>query len=389
MYIAKCWVKAWKKKRDYYVLRCQARIRQITASRWWKKTLAMECTCAIIIQKTIRLFLAKCQLLDLRRNMAAHVIQSTFRAWVSRRKHRRRVEGIAATDIQRMARGVISRTFVHVLSVDMNMASLDIQKFWRGHLARRRRTMILRDRFATHCIHTIFLINAEINHYEYELEKLDKDWYTTLQTEEENLHTLRQSLEETISNLVTSEENTRELFSAKAQMTPMSVSDGWEEEVDNSLKHERSTMTKMKLDAILNLKRKMARQTQQRKEYERKKMELERTIEELKTRRTFLRNNHKVGDSERKLNRERRARAADEKRKWKVQHRTPSGKPLKGGNAVAISWQFCSGNVDLYAASNEPSTERLIKMIELQNYVKQVHQFDRLLRPLNSMVMKK
>ena len=56
---ARAWVKVWKVKREFYVIRCQTLIRQQLAARMWKIELGNMHAGTIHIQRVIRGFLAR------------------------------------------------------------------------------------------------------------------------------------------------------------------------------------------------------------------------------------------------------------------------------------------------------------------------------------------
>jgi len=224
--------------------------------------------------------------------------------------------------------------------------------------------------------HHVLILGTEIEYYKNALKKM-----VTNSRDEELLLEIKdakQVYEETRTNLLTSEQNSIELTRMKANMTPASVAEGWEDQVDQSLLYERAMKTEMKMDIVLNLGMHQKLSHRKLKESKAKRRTLEEIIAKLQKERHTLRDRLRGYERERSkreaaLNH--RKAIADEKRKWKVVHRTASGKPRKA-STLTLSQQVSFGTVSLFAedeVSSDPK-ESIMNMIALQSYVAQVEQ---------------
>ena len=86
--ITRRWVTIWKKKRAYYIVKCQAHLRRRIDSQKWQKKQEKERIKATLIQIIVRKFIASCKFIDLNKNRAATVIQTRWLAQKRRKKYR-------------------------------------------------------------------------------------------------------------------------------------------------------------------------------------------------------------------------------------------------------------------------------------------------------------
>lgn len=375
---ARSWVKLWGLKRAYYIARCQARLRQKIATRLWKKVLASMNESATFIQKRIRRYLARCMSENMKRDRAAALIQLFYKDIKRCRAHRHLKNKQCAVLIQKEVRRSFAQKYVRRLSEELRVASIHIQSCWRGYLARARRSKILVQKCSIDARDRILMLNSELSHYKDKLEQL------LVKTRDHELlqqiNKLKDKIAETRLNLRNSETNVSELQRMKAQMTPTSVVEGWEEQVNQSLQSERKMKTTMKLDLVLKIGKELKASERLLKESRTSQKVLEDKILELqKNRETFMGRLHKgeQSRSKREAALKFRKSIADEKRHWKFQHRTPSGKPMKTSTSAVLSSQFCSGSVNIFANEDdyEDPKDKLINMIALQSYMTQLNHF--------------
>lgn len=280
----------------------------------------------------------------------------------------------SAVLIQNAMRRKLARASVANRSIEMNDAAIQIQKCWKGHLARVLRSNILMSKCSVELRHHVLILGTEIEYYKNDLKKMmEKSMDEELLSE---IKDAKKVYAETRMNLRTSEQNSIELTRMKANMTPASVAEGWEDQVDQSLRYERAMKTEMKMDIVLNLGMHLKLSQRNLKESKAKRRTLEERIAKLQKERHTLRD--RLQGYERKRSKRdaalsQRKAIADEKRKWKVVHRTASGKPRKA-NTLALSQQISLGTVNLFAEDEVTSDpkERIMNMIALKSYVAQV-----------------
>lgn len=371
---ARSWVKVWRRKREYHIPRCQSMVRRRFERIKWERILLTMHTSATCIQKSVRRFLARRLIHRLRRNNAALSIQMFHRMTMLRIRVLYRFDRKSAVVIQTAMRSKLARASVANRSIEMNDAAIQIQKCWKGHLARVLRSDILTSKCSVELRHHVLMLGTEIEYYKTDLQKMEeksRDEELLIEVED-----AKKAYAETTMNLSTSAQNSIELTRMKANMTPASVAEGWEDQVDQSLRYERTMETEMKMDIVLNLGMHLKLSQRKLKESKAKTKSLEERIGKLQKERRTLRDRlqgYERERSKREAALNHRKAIADEKRKWKIVHRTASGKPRKS-NTLTLSQQISLGTANLFAedeVSSDPK-ERIMNMIELRSYVAQV-----------------
>ena len=323
--VARVWVHEWVEKLNYYIPKCQAQFRRRLASKMWKKRLECMQSSALIIQKTIRMFLGRRRAIRHQRHVAALCIQMFYLRFHFGSRCEARMRNNKATVIQRIMRRIISMNFVKKRSTEFNSASLLIQKCWRGRVARVLRNRILINNWDERTNEYILMIEALIERYEYELTIFEKT--TNKHTLLENLQGAKEACKDATVSLHTSLNNSKDLKKMKATMNTKDVAEGWEDEVEESIEQERKNQTALKLDIVL--KHGFVIQTSKKAlgEIENLQKQLKAKIEELQIRRASLKS---LFDKERKEREkieevlQKRKLVGEERRLWDL---TFSGKP--------------------------------------------------------------
>ena len=282
---------------------------------------------ALIIQKTIRMFLGRRRAIRHQRHVAALCIQMFYLRFHFGSRCEARMRNNKATVIQRIMRRIISMNFVKKRSTEFNSASLLIQKCWRGRVARVLRNRILINNWDERTNEYILMIEALIERYEYELTIFEKT--TNKHTLLENLQGAKEACKDATVSLHTSLNNSKDLKKMKATMNTKDVAEGWEDEVEESIEQERKNQTALKLDIVL--KHGFVIQTSKKAlgEIENLQKQLKAKIEELQIRRASLKS---LFDKERKEREkieevlQKRKLVGEERRLWDL---TFSGKPRK------------------------------------------------------------
>jgi hypothetical protein len=373
----KKWYAKWKADVIYYATRCQSRRRQIVISKKWEMQCLIEWNSITKIQAVIRTFLAKCELVVLVRSKCATAIQAFWRGWIGREVASKVLLDVMATKIQCKMRRYRAERSVVQLGIESNVSSLTIQKCWRGFIARKFRNEILFDRHKENCRRQIMVWTTEIEYYKKSLENL-------LMVEEENkkldqLAEIERRIDESSLALKTSERNIEELMRSKSQVTPEMVSQGWEDEIIKGIKDERQMITDLKLELLLNLGFHYEKQKRQQHKLRDSKSFLEKKVIELQELRQRLVNSVHREEKElikRTEMKTKRMAIADEKRKWRVEHRHPNGKPMRVSGTENISsrkesFAFCSGNINIIQHAC-PKID-IIDRIKLQSHLNELN----------------
>ena len=365
---ARIWVAEWKRKKTLYAIRCQAHLRRRLDSKRWAKVRNLEYACALSIQSSIRSFLSKCLLRKLLKDRAASIIQMFYRTLKTKSRVLHHKLYKDATVIQSHIRLFICKQRFSILSVKKHAAAEIISRCWRGHEARRTRTKLLRERNLErkeNFMRTLladeryFLASASLSSNHSDSPEESGKGYSSLMSELERLE----------SDLSVTETQSAELKKSLAQMTPRSVEQGWEEQTKRGIKNMRNTTTKLKHDIIFNVKRNIKqKEMQDRREKEEMaqlnsfraltKDWLEEMIKEvwagkrIHARRTYQRTSRQA--------------IADEKRRWKVDLKTASGKPLKSSKELKKENDFTK---EYHEYGN------LIERISQQRFFNQLEQY--------------
>jgi hypothetical protein len=378
----KLWYAKWKSDVIYFATRCQARRRQILTSTKWKMQCAFEQSTTTKMQAVIRTFLAKCELMVLVRNKYATIIQAFWRGWQGRQVASNTFLHHMATKIQCRMRQSRAERLVAELRIEHGRSSLMVQKCWRGFTARRLRNKILFDRHKELCRRQIMIWSTEIEHYEKSLQKM--------LSEEEDDKILEQltatecDIIELTRALKTSERNIDELRRNKTQVTPEMVAQGWDDEIMKGIKEERETITNLKLDLLLNIGYNYEKLTRKRHKFQDSYSFLQNKITELQESRQelvdWIQKQETLLMKKIEMKHKRMA-IADEKRKWRVDHRHSNGKPIKASTdntSGELSFGFCSGNLNLLQHSS--GTSGIIERIELQSHLNELNMFNQALQ---------
>lgn len=328
--VARVWVHEWVEKLNYYIPKCQAQLRRRLATKKWNKRLECMHSSALVIQKSIRMFLGKRRAIRHQRHVAALCIQMYYRRYHFGNRCEARMRNNKATVIQRIMRRIIAMKFVKKRSIEFNSASLLIQKCWRGRVARVRRNRILISNWDERTNEHIMMVEALIERYEYELTVFEKA--TNKHTLLENLEGAKAAYKDATISLHTSLNNSKDLEKMKATMNTKDVAEGWEDEVEESIELERKNQTALKLDIVL--KHGLVIQTSKKalRENEILHKQIKAKIEELQSQRATLKS---LFDKERRERQkieeglQKRKLVGDEKRMWNVNLVTASGKPKK------------------------------------------------------------
>jgi IQ calmodulin-binding motif. len=252
-FLARVRVKEYLKKMDFYVCLTQARLRRRLVTKRWNISLDIMQSSAIFIQRNIRKFLAKCSLQNCAIDNAAIMIQMGYRRSVLRKKCYCRKRCNAAVKIQRVVRRIQARQKVNLFRKELNEASRNIQRCWRGYKARKMRNEVLLHRCLTEFRNRIKVLDSKIDCFENQLEKfLTKSHPGKVQSDfdrsQQNINRMKTQVESHERSIV-------ELEWSKSLMNPNENDIDWGEEIDERIFQERQMKTSLQLDLMFNMKR--------------------------------------------------------------------------------------------------------------------------------------
>eukprot|EP00557_Chaetoceros_sp_GSL56_P011309 CAMPEP_0176478070 /NCGR_PEP_ID=MMETSP0200_2-20121128/988_1 /TAXON_ID=947934 /ORGANISM="Chaetoceros sp., Strain GSL56" /LENGTH=432 /DNA_ID=CAMNT_0017873979 /DNA_START=1503 /DNA_END=2801 /DNA_ORIENTATION=- len=375
-------VKEYLEKMDRYARITQAMIRRRLETKRWNQNLEIMQKNAILIQRNIRKFLAKCLMHKYFVHNAAMMIQMNYRTSVLRKKCIQTRQNDAAVKLQKVIRRILARRQVNEFREEVNEASQNIQRCWRGHMARQMRSKLLLMRCLTEFRNRIKVLDSEIDYFDNQLDKF---------LVKSNLSKVQSDFDETLKNcnqmktkLENSERIIKELERSKTFANPHEIEIGWDEEIERQLVQERQVKTTLQLDMMFNMKRKVHAYRRELDYVNQKKMIFEYRMKELRDERHALRerrHEYERQESKRNADLNYRKAIADEKRKWKIIPRKASGKPRKNGNHVTTIFHSDHVNTGIDVLSN--SQKKIIERIEQNLFVAQLECCSAMFEPIN------
>ena len=352
----------WRKKRSYFIVKCQANLRRRIYSGKSINDRFLENHAATIIQSLVRVYIAKNTLINLRRIRASDIITRTVKNYFQRIQTDHNAMENAALRIQRSVKRQIAKKQFKLLKDVITHATITIQCNWRGYSHRQIKNEFMQLRIVEHQKDQIRLLLTERDYsrgiFRSFKEKLNQnDEPTEGKKRQQCIH--EKSL---ITKIYDDEMNSIELQKLAIRISPRSVSQGWKEQTEKNIAETRNRLTKLKLEYMF--------------EYEKKSRKSESDIE--KSLANYNDHNNRVAEINKmvdihleqlwKINhlkrhhgqdRRRRQNIADEKRKWAMSFYSPSGKPFKL-NTRCIRGTTGSTLNDGLTQTN-PSTEFLVK----------------------------
>lgn len=367
--LTRIWLREWKRKRAYYIVRCQAHVRRrITYRRFlrWKR---IEYACACKAQSIIRMYLARCKLFLMIKAKAADTISSAYRGFRGRKNYINRRQSHYAIKIQTRVRIYQSKQLYVKEKTQKDFAAKGIQRCWKGYLARKSISTILFDRFKHSCQNQLRMYDAEVEYLVSVLDNLTSS--EALESDEEEKKELEHHKYE--ESILESEKKIQEIQKTLRQLTPRSVQQGWKEQIEKSLEIERSVLTQRKMQVLFQKRNNIRYNTEKLDILQGKRQECLKKIEVLQgwsNELTSMLHNEDKRIRHNEATRYGRQAVADEKRKWAIELMTASGKPLKPGPKI----------IDINPKSRE---HKLMDLLKMQLYLTNVSQMRKVIKPLN------
>lgn len=382
-FLARVRVKEYLKKMDLYVCLTQARLRRRLVTKRWNRSLDIMQSSAIFIQRNIRKFLVKCSLQNYAIDSAAMMIQMSYRTSVLRKKCYFRKRSSAAVKIQRVVRRIQAKQKVNLFKKDLNEASRNIQRCWRGYKARKMRNEVLLHRCLTEFRNRIKVLDSKIDCFENQLEKfLTKSNPGKVQSDFDRS---QQTVNRMKTQVESHERSIVELECSKSLSNPNENDIDWGEEIEERIVQERQMKTSLQLDLMFNMRRNLNVYRRELDCINMKKQLFEDRINELRDERHALRERlqcYQRQESKRYASINYRKAIADEKRKWKIVSIKPRGKSRKKCNdATPIIGSFSgSGNLDLNMSNPQM---KIIERIEHNLFVAETQVCSAMFEPLD------
>lgn len=370
--LLRCWLKRWLKKRLHSINLCQAHLRRRIAARRWREQKELEYKSARYIQGHVRIYLAKCKIEVMKQVHAATIIISYFRCVKTRTCYTLEKKSMYATKIQALLRVHLSKRIYNDTKNQKIGATKEIQRIWRGFLARKLCTRLLNERCNESWQNQIKLFDSEI---QYHVSILDGFHC--------NESLCANTLRDCDKDIWECEKRIEKFKIMLAQLTPESVQQGWKEQLERNVADERTSLTKKKVTAIFDTYREVVSEQKQMDKQQNIKNDLEKKVKMLQQWKhdvvTTLETKRKQKESSKSEHAKRQA-IADEKRAWAVHHFAPSGKPLK------TTETHKERSVYSKLAANESREKTWTNLLKMQTYFALLSQLENAFKkPLRKM----
>ena len=148
--ITRRWVSIWRKKRSYFIVKCQANLRRRIYSGKSINDRFLENHAATIIQSLVRVYIAKNTLINLRRIRASDIITRTVKNYFQRIQTDHNAMENAALRIQRSVKRQIAKKQFKLLKDVITHATITIQCNWRGYSHRQIKNEFMQLRIVEH-----------------------------------------------------------------------------------------------------------------------------------------------------------------------------------------------------------------------------------------------
>mmetsp|Transcript_35516 Transcript_35516/g.51887 ORF Transcript_35516/g.51887 Transcript_35516/m.51887 type:complete len:531 (+) Transcript_35516:935-2527(+) len=414
-FIARRWVAVWKVKRAHTIVWCQACIRRRLTGKKWRLQCETEKIAATQCQSLIRRFLAKCFAYRSRRIAASSRIQKSWRISKSRMICKIQREDVNATIIQCFGRKeILTKSRYKNIREDKHDAARRIASCWRGHCSRLVRDELLHKRDIKQRSNQVRILTSEHQHWNDQIALLQRriEKSKPIHSAVKSIHEIRNDMAKLQAKIIENENNLVEQSRIHERMSPRSVEQGWQAQVEKNIDSARQAITKTKIDFLFNTKQKLRGLEEN---FEKSIEEMDRLKakngwylkwrqEELERLWECQRRHHYKEKQKRQ-----RQSIADERRKWEKIITRPSGKPEKlrrrkseqqrlsptsqNTYSTVSNIPFCSGAVDLLAFdpninSQDTKADRLVRMGEYCSYQNQLQLYESLFEPIAKIMQK-
>ncbi|OQS03107.1 hypothetical protein THRCLA_04582 [Thraustotheca clavata] len=381
------YVRIWYLSQLRHVTKIQATYRGFLYKRILKTKVLWEHYNATVIQRYVRGYCARQRAIKVQERIAALHIQMLWRGYSSRKKSDRLWIARKAIVVQKHIRRFLIQKEIRIQRIAFHAAAIQIQRIFRGMLARMLIDTILYDRETLNRKMVMDVLDAEILWYKEYVDKLVRrvtksnleSMVLKMEKEHHRAHVIINDLECIYLDMQ----------EQRLKISPRAITGGWVYEMDAKLKKQREMITKAKLDAVFGHGLKFKSNAE-------KLIQMKQRVQQAKARRDELerwraeefidyweRDMHH--QAERRM-REQKQKIAQERRKWKVKQFNKDGKVLldikKQDSTV-----FCIGSSNLLAFSKKFHAEKnavtqLTEKVALVSSLAQVEQAKIMFQPL-------
>jgi ribosomal protein L39E len=241
-------VAQWFQVRNNLIVQYQCRVRKWRSNRIHRPIIAFEQECATKIQKIVLGKLARVRCREIKRNIAAKVIQTTWRGVCGRVRSDRKWLNRTTIPIQTIARKMVAKLRFKDVKAELYEAAISIQRCYRSYAAMRRLASTLHAREDVYREYTQAMLTAEEEWAEDTLLKL-KHRLEKKQLKEK-LEIVARDYQRTLEDIHFKENDFIEINRQKDILSARAIQQGWLKELTGNIAQLRKDITKMKLNCI-------------------------------------------------------------------------------------------------------------------------------------------
>jgi len=373
--LARNLLRVWLLRKSWLVCVAQACIRGFLTRKRTKKWMRRMQICSVKCQAIIRGYLARIKADYLLSTRQSINIQRVWRGSRARMSANRIWLDEEATKIQKLMRGVLGKKDYEWLREEAGNAATVLQRAFRGMKARWLRNDLLWHRETKRRRDYLIELRAEDEQLCAEIfkrEHLRKKVFRF----DEKLLLARAQCEERLDLVKEKEFDLEAMRIERGRIDPVAIRQGWAEELDKYVEEHRQWLTNAKFEFIFVGATFLRTLEEEIEKFESETNVLRDRDKEVQKLREYLEDNLRNREHawKQEVNRrERRRKVADQKRRWRIQHFTESGKIRKHlifkEEKEQVSFQ--SSKMD-----------ELFNQIKIQNDQNRIVQHAALLKPL-------
>lgn len=241
-------VARWFLTRNAVVINWQAGVRKVLSNKHIKPVLAKEYAAATTIQKIVRAKLGRKKLYNLKVHIAATHIQQLWRGIVSRTRADKLWLDRVVIPMQKYVRRMVAAKSFKEEKRQLDAAALLIQKRFRTWISSTKLSKALYNREMDYRINVIAVLTSEEEFVQEKLEKMTKRILN--RGLRENAEHATKKLHDKMDLIRQKENDLVEITRQREILSPRALRQGWVTELDANIHELRAKVTDLKLEEI-------------------------------------------------------------------------------------------------------------------------------------------
>ena len=377
-------VRRWYKRKTFLVTLACSIARGALVRKQWRIQKHLEYLGSVLIQRIGRGWMARRRQLRVRKQRASENIQRVWRGVVARARADRMWLNKQVMLIQRIVRGHLGRKRHVALVARIDNAIRLLQRVYRGMLARHVRSEMLWERETAERTALITMLRNEDEYYSHLVAEQRKK--VVMSNFDAKARRARQNLDKSRDNVYGCEFDYLGFVDERRAVSPRAIRQGFTDALEENVDDWRRRVTRAKVECLFDHELTL-RKVQEEQLKETTKLEnIEYRFQTIQEERQWALTSLWRRNSERKWQeetREKQVKVASQKRKWRINFFTKTGKPDKqrraghpwaeGAFADESHDSFYLGGADLFIGRKGESPGRLGSQKALQTALAAVH----------------